>query len=74
MVYQLVKGLSKITTYSQKVLLDITLLKFTVVNACIVGNKSGWVLIDTGLESSYNFIIKITEEQFGKGCMQMLLS
>jgi glyoxylase-like metal-dependent hydrolase (beta-lactamase superfamily II) len=68
LIYQLVKGLSKITTHSQKVLFDITLLKFTIVNACIVGNKLEWVLIDTGLESSYDFIMKTTEEQFGKGC------
>ncbi|MDF2543511.1 MAG: beta-lactamase domain protein [Herbinix sp.] len=65
MIYQMVKGLSKITTSSYKVLPDITILKFTVVNAFLVGNKDNWILVDTGLENSADYIIKTTEEQFG---------
>lgn len=66
MIYQLVKGISKITTYSEKILPDITMLKFTIVNAFILEEEAGWVLVDTGLENSYEYILKITEEQYGK--------
>lgn len=67
MIYQLVKGISKLTTYSEKILPDITLLKFKIVNACILGDASGWILVDCGLENSYDYIIKTAEEQFGNG-------
>lgn len=66
MIYQIVKGLARLTTTSEKVLPDITMLKFTVVNACIVGSVDGWVLVDTGLENSYEYILKKCEELFGE--------
>ncbi|MBH1939820.1 MBL fold metallo-hydrolase [Mobilitalea sibirica] len=66
MIYQIVKGLSKITTHTQKILPDITIMKFTIVNAFIVGDAYGWVMVDTGLENSYDSIIKTTEDLFGK--------
>lgn len=67
MIYDMVKGLSKLTTKTIKVLPDITLLDFKIVNACIIGDIAGWVLIDTGLENSYKYIIEQTETMFGKG-------
>lgn len=66
MINQLLKGLSKITTTSQEVLPDILLLHFTIVTACIVGRKDSWVLVDAGLENSYDFIVKSSEDRFGK--------
>lgn len=66
MINQLLKGLSKMTTTSQEVLPDILLLHFTIVSTCIVGNADGWTLVDTGLENSYDFILKSAEERFGK--------
>lgn len=67
MIYQLVKGISKIATYSEKVLPDITVFHFKIVNACVIGDASGWVLVDTGLENSYEFILEKTGEIFGEG-------
>lgn len=66
MINQLLKGLSKMTTTSQEVLPDILLLHFTIVSACIVGDADRWTLVDTGLENSYDFILKSAEEHFGK--------
>lgn len=68
MIYEIVKGLSKITTSSKMVLPDIIMLNFTIVKAYMVnlGLLSGWVLIDTGLENSYDYILKTSEEHFGK--------
>jgi hypothetical protein len=56
MIYQLVKGLSKLTTTTQRINPNILILKFTIVNAFIIGDNSGWVLVDTGLENSYDYI------------------
>lgn len=74
MINQLLKGLSKITTTSQEILPDIFLLHFTIVTACIVGKKGDWVLIDTGLENSYDFIVESAAKRFGKeSCPQSIL-
>ncbi|GAB6085076.1 MBL fold metallo-hydrolase [Alkaliphilus crotonatoxidans] len=67
MINQLIKGLSKLTTTSQEVLPDILLLHFTIVTACIVGEKENWVLVDAGLENSYDYIVESAEKRFGKG-------
>lgn len=66
MINELIKGLSKITTTSKEILPDILLLKFTIVNACIVGTNKRWVLVDTGLENSDEFILKATKDHFGE--------
>ena len=66
MINQLLKGLSKLTTTSREVLPDIFLLHFTIVTACIVGRKDSWILVDAGLENSYDFIVKSAQERFGK--------
>lgn len=45
-------------------------MNFTVVTACLVGGtniKTGeWVLVDTGLENSADFIMKSVENRFGQ--------
>lgn len=67
MIYQLVKGLSKLTTSSKKVLPDIIMLDFTIVKAYLVGsNQEGWVLVDTGLENSSDKILQTVDEYIGK--------
>ncbi len=67
MINELLKGISKLTSTSQEVTPDILLIQFTIVNACIVGEAKEWVLIDTGLENSAEYILKSAEERFGKG-------
>lgn len=67
MINELLKGLSKVTSTSEEVISDILLLRFTVVNACIVGEYKEWVLVDTGLENSEDYILKAVDERFGKG-------
>lgn len=66
MINQLLKGLSKMTATSKEVLPDILLLHFTIVTACMIGNDDKWILVDTGLENSYDFILKSAKEHFGK--------
>lgn len=47
---------------------DILLLQFTIVNASMVGTREGWVLVDTGLENSGDFIMKAAQSRFGEDC------
>ena len=67
---KLVEWLSKLTTSSQEPTPDILLISFRVVNAFLVGDpnnkEEGWVLVDTGLENSADFILKSVEKRFGK--------
>ena len=67
MIRELLNGVSKITSSTQEIRPDLLLLRFTIVNACIVGSEKEWVLIDTGLESSGNFITEAADRRFGKG-------
>lgn len=65
------EGLSAMATSSQEVAPNILLLQFTIVTACIVsdpgaGESGNWVLVDTGLENSADFIIKTAEQRFGR--------
>ena len=69
---KLVEILSAVTTSKEEITKEIVLLNFTVVTACIVevaGSKGNqeWVLVDTGLENSADFIMEVAEERFGKG-------
>lgn len=67
---KMVEGLSAITTSSQEITPDILVLQFTIVNACLLGNpeaKTGdWVLVDTGLENSADFILESAKKRFDK--------
>lgn len=67
MIEKILNGLSKATETYQIVSDDILLLRFTIVNACIVGGSTNWALVDTGLESSADFILKNAEGRYGKG-------
>ncbi len=66
MINKILKGLSKLTAGSQEVTPDILLLQFTIVNACIVGEAKEWVLVDTGLESTDDFILESVRYRFGE--------
>lgn len=67
---KLVEFLSSLTTSSQEVTPDILVLEFRVVTACLVGKPEGegskWVLVDTGLENSGEFILESANSRFGK--------
>ena len=58
------------TSSTQDVNPDIEVINFTIVCACLVGkpdDKAGeWVLVDTGLENSADFILQSVEKRFGK--------
>lgn len=49
---------------------DIEVINFTIVNACLVGDPNDkvghWVLVDTGLENSVDFVLQSVEKRFGK--------
>lgn len=67
---KIVEAVSAVTSSSQEVISDILVLQFTIVNACIVGDPKSkfdkWVLVDTGLENSADFILHSVENRFGK--------
>lgn len=68
---KLVEGISALVSRSHKLTPDIYVLDFAIVNACIVkvpeSGTDKWVLVDTGLENSANFILEKTNELFGEG-------
>lgn len=63
---KLVEKLSAMTTSLEEAASDILVMKFTVVTACLVGTSKNWMLVDTGLENSTDFILETVEERFGK--------
>jgi glyoxylase-like metal-dependent hydrolase (beta-lactamase superfamily II) len=65
MIEQILKGVSKLTASWEQVLPDVTVLKFTIVNACMAGDGGGWILADTGLGDTYDFILEKSQGRFG---------
>jgi glyoxylase-like metal-dependent hydrolase (beta-lactamase superfamily II) len=69
---KIVELLASLTSTMEEVTPDILILNFKVVNVFIVGNPDTdsprFVLVDTGLENSASFIIKIIEKRFGEDC------
>lgn len=63
---KIVEGLSAMDTSSQEILPDILLMNFTIVNACLIGSADRYVLVDTGLENSADFILQCVKKKFGK--------
>ena len=67
----LVEALSTLTRTKCWVREDILLLEFTVSNACIISGlgkqKDQWILVDTGLENSGDFIRHVVEDELGSG-------
>lgn len=66
----MINKMSKMTTSYQEITDDILLMQFTIVNSCIIGKPNAasgqWVLVDTGLESSFDFILECTQKRFGE--------
>lgn len=75
MIKEIVEGLSKRLTEVKEITDEIEVLDFRIVNAFLVGKQGSteWVLIDTGLENSYDFIIERAEARFGKIPPQAIL-
>lgn len=67
---KIVEVISAMTSSTLDVNSDIEVINFTIVNVCLVGNPKGksgeWVLVDTGLENSSDFIVQSVEKRFGK--------
>ncbi|HHY83361.1 MAG TPA: MBL fold metallo-hydrolase [Clostridiales bacterium] len=67
---RIVEGLSALTKTSEEIANDIYMLDFRVVNAFLIGepnsNSGEWVLIDTGLENSGEFIKNEASKRFGE--------
>ena len=74
---EMLQMLSSLTMNSKQVARDIILLHFTIATACIVDNPGPksheWVLVDTGLSNSGEFIVKTAEEHFGKHTRPMAI-
>jgi len=68
LINKLLNEVSELTASLQEITPDILLLRFTIVNACIVVNSdrnNSWVLVDTGMENSDKFILETAENRFG---------
>lgn len=75
MGYKVDEGISAITRTTKKVTSDIRLLQFTIVTACMVDLHVGklWMLVDTGLENSADFIVKAAEKRYGPGARPQVI-
>ncbi|HKM42872.1 MAG TPA: MBL fold metallo-hydrolase [Limnochordia bacterium] len=65
---KMVETIAKMTTSARELRPDLLLMNFTTVNAFLVGGvgkESEWVLVDTGLENSADFILQCVEKRFG---------
>lgn len=76
MIKQILESLAEVTESSEEIIPGILLLKFTVVNACIVESTQSpdqWMLVDTGLESSGEFILKTVRERYGESAKPVFI-
>lgn len=63
---KIAEALSAMNTTSEEILPDILVMNFTIVNACLIGSADKFVLVDTGLENSADFILQCVENRFGE--------
>jgi len=67
---KLMKIINGSISSSKEVTRDILVMDFTIVTACLVGrsdiDSNKWILVDTGLESSFDYILQAAEKRFGK--------
>lgn len=63
---KLVEALSAMNTSSLQICSDIFVMNFTIVNAVLVGTADNYILVDTGLENSEEFILECIEDKFGR--------
>lgn len=73
MVKKLAGCISKLTESSMEIAPDICLLQFKVVNACLIGSADSWALVDTGIHTSADYIIKTAKERFGQDSSPQLI-
>ncbi len=66
---KIVELLSALTTSSKEIKDDILVMNFTVVTACIVGSQNQFVLVDTGIENSGDYILKTIHRRFDKNAI-----
>lgn len=68
MIKEMLEGIAGLTESEEEAAPGIVMLKFTVVNAFVVENSedNNWILVDTGLENSDNFILKTIKNRFGE--------
>lgn len=65
---KIVEALAALTTTTQEVCPDLLVINFTVVTACLIGRPGGeFLLFDTGLANSADFIKRTVAERFGEG-------
>lgn len=68
---RLLEGLSFVTANAEHVTHEVVLLNFTVVNAFLVGDpfadSKDFILVDTGMENSFKFILEAVNKHYGKG-------
>jgi glyoxylase-like metal-dependent hydrolase (beta-lactamase superfamily II) len=57
-----IEWLSLLTTSKMDINPDILMLNFRIVNAFVIGEANNWVLVDTGLGNSANYILKTIEK------------
>jgi glyoxylase-like metal-dependent hydrolase (beta-lactamase superfamily II) len=72
---KLIEALSAVTSTSKVIASDVLVMNFRVVTACLLGepNSAHWVLVDTGLENSAEFIIEEAEKRYGKSCPDAII-
>lgn len=72
---KLVEALSAVTSTTVDIATDILVMNFRVVTACFLGEPNGahWVLVDTGLENSADFILEEAEKRYGKSCPDAII-
>lgn len=63
---KMVEVLSAMNTKSSEITPDILMMNFTIVNAFLIGTADNYILVDTGLENSAEFILQCIENKFGK--------
>lgn len=67
---KLIERFSKNTANAKQVTEEIVLLNLAVVNAFLIGDPLSdgkeFILVDTGLENSYSFIIESVDKYYGK--------
>ena len=64
-IYNVIKGVSKLTSSYKLIRPNIYLLDFTIANAFIIFDEShNWILVDTGLENSMKFIEEVADKHF----------
>ncbi len=57
-------GMRRTKVKAKKILPDVIMLDFTIVNAYIVGQANDWVLVDTGLVNTFDDILETLQTYF----------